>query len=313
MTAFDRPLRFAFPLQQGEDVRALQQALHRAGCFGTDADGIFGPATRDALVAFQRQAGLPPDGIADATTCTRLLACAPAAATPADWRDRLRPYLRRLQAWHGAPVGPGTRRWKLTTQGLLLQGEDTPRRTAGTPRTATAAWQHFGPAMQAAAREFGVPVELLLAIACTESGGRPNAIREEAGFTSDAATPHRVSPGLMQTLISTARAALRDDSLDRARLLDAATSLRAGAAYLRGQAIAGRNPTGFDPPLAGAAYNAGSLRASTGNAWGLVQTTYAPDRAYADMLVGFLNDAFAVLAHAPPAAETPSYAALLAQ
>lgn len=38
----------------------------------------------------------------------------------------------------------------------------------------------------------------------------------EPGFPSDAQTPHRVSPGLMQTLIATAREALGDPSLDRA-------------------------------------------------------------------------------------------------
>ena len=74
---------------------------------------------------------------------------------------------------------------------------------------------------------------LLLATACAESGGRADAVREEPGYAGDEATPQRVSPGLMQTLIGTAREALGDPSLDRARLLDPAVSLLAGAAVIR--------------------------------------------------------------------------------
>lgn len=40
---------------RGEDVRVVQTKL------GIDADGIFGPKTRDAVIAFQREHGLAPD------------------------------------------------------------------------------------------------------------------------------------------------------------------------------------------------------------------------------------------------------------
>ena len=170
--------------------------------------------------------------------------------------------------------------------------------------------------MQAAAARFGVPVELLLATACTESGGRADAVREEPGYVSDEATPQRVSPGLTQTLIGTAREALGDPSLDRARLLDPATSLLAGAALIRRQAVSGRRPTGFDPPLVCIAYNAGSLRESAAAAdcpWGLVQTRRDARHWHADSFVAFFNDGFAVLADDPPDAGTPSFSILLSE
>src|SRR5581483_3579508 len=41
----------------GDDVKALQEALTKAG-FATDADGDFGPKTLDAVKRFQRAKGL---------------------------------------------------------------------------------------------------------------------------------------------------------------------------------------------------------------------------------------------------------------
>jgi transglycosylase-like protein with SLT domain len=198
---------------------------------------------------------------------------------------------------------------------VLLDGDETPPRTPGPPRTAALAWERFRAPMQDAARRSGVPVELLLATACTESGGRADAVREEPGYVSDEATPQRVSPGLMQTLIGTAREALGDPSLDRARLLDLAVSLRAGAAVIRRQAVSGRRPTAFDPPLVCVAYNAGGLRENdaAGCPWGLAQTRRDARHWHADAFVAFFNDAAAVLADDPPDGGTPSFATLLSE
>ena len=311
----DRDLSFRFPLLRGEDVRNVQQALIRAGLLPADADGIFGPATREAVIALQGRTGLPADGILRRAAWDRLLQAAPPPARPpADWRAALLPFLPRLVVPHGPPVGRGTRRWSLTAAGVLLENEAAPRRTTGPPRTAATAWDRHGAAMQAAAQRFGVPVELLLATACTESGGRADAVRQEPGYVSEAATPQRVSAGLMQTLIGTAREALGDPSLDRARLLDPAVSLAAGAAVIRRQAVRGTPPTGFDPPLVAIAYNAGSLRPAADETWGLVQTRrHEGARAgyHADSFVAFLNDALVVLAEEPPARETPAFGELL--
>ncbi|MFM8615418.1 MAG: peptidoglycan-binding domain-containing protein, partial [Alphaproteobacteria bacterium] len=87
-----RELRLRLPLQRGDDVRAVQQALIRAGMLAGGADGIFGPATHRAVLDFQRriqarQSGpvaSPPSGVAPpATGC--------GAASGKSPRQRCRP------------------------------------------------------------------------------------------------------------------------------------------------------------------------------------------------------------------------------
>ncbi len=51
---------------KGDQVKRLQQAL------GTDADGIFGGGTEEALKEFQKQNGLAVDGIAGPATLARM-------------------------------------------------------------------------------------------------------------------------------------------------------------------------------------------------------------------------------------------------
>lgn len=50
------------------DVAALQVALRAAGTYAGTVDGLAGPETSEALVAFQERAGLVPDGIAGPRT-----------------------------------------------------------------------------------------------------------------------------------------------------------------------------------------------------------------------------------------------------
>lgn len=57
---------------KGEDVRALQEALTAAGHDTRGADGQFGPATHDALIAFQKARQLRPDAVAGAMTWAAL-------------------------------------------------------------------------------------------------------------------------------------------------------------------------------------------------------------------------------------------------
>ncbi|WPB84552.1 peptidoglycan-binding domain-containing protein [Sediminicoccus rosea] len=299
-----RPLAFRLPLMTGPEVRGAQLALIRAGALCGEADGVYGPATRDAVLGFQRREGLAADGIIGPETWARLTS-QPALRRERPWPEALRPFLSPLLAWHGPPLGRGTRRWQLTPRGIAIEGEPPPGSTP--PRLAAACWARHQAPLEAAARRFAVPVELLVATACTESGGRAEAVREEPGFTSDAATPHRVSPGLMQTLISSAREALGDPKLDRAALLDAGVSAAAGAAFIARQA----RVTGFDPPLVAIAYNAGSLRPA-GNPWGLVQTQRGNGHFHADSFCGFFNDALTLFATGPaPGADVPSFQALL--
>jgi peptidoglycan hydrolase-like protein with peptidoglycan-binding domain len=138
-----------------------------------------------------------------------------------------------------------------------------------------------------------VPVELVVACICTESRGDPQAKRLEPGAdrAQPERTPTRVSYGLMQTLLSTAREALRQPSLPLLDLLVPEVSIRAGATYIWNQG----QRTGFDPPLVAAAYNAGSLRRNDGrtNHWKLVQWPIGTAE-HVDRFCRYFNAALAI-------------------
>lgn len=57
---------------RGPDVTRLQQLLRNAGFDPGPIDGIFGPRTQAAVVAFQRSRNLTPDGIVGVNTWTAL-------------------------------------------------------------------------------------------------------------------------------------------------------------------------------------------------------------------------------------------------
>lgn len=79
------PLRASWPASPGPlsrtQIRALQGALVRAGFDAGIADGLAGPQTRRALRAFQKSAGLVPDGFVDRALFE------PAMARLADFAD----------------------------------------------------------------------------------------------------------------------------------------------------------------------------------------------------------------------------------
>lgn len=58
-----RTLRLASPLMRGEDVAALQRELRALGYLRSAPDGVFGAQTAGAVRAFQRDQGLPADGV----------------------------------------------------------------------------------------------------------------------------------------------------------------------------------------------------------------------------------------------------------
>jgi len=69
----DRFLYRRSPMLRGDDVAELQQRLSALGFDTGRVDGIFGDLTSAALGEFQRNAGLPVDGIAGAATVAELL------------------------------------------------------------------------------------------------------------------------------------------------------------------------------------------------------------------------------------------------
>jgi N-acetylmuramoyl-L-alanine amidase len=69
----DRFLYRRTPMLRGDDVAELQQRLSALGFDSGRVDGIFGDLTSAALGDFQRNIGLPVDGIAGAATVSELL------------------------------------------------------------------------------------------------------------------------------------------------------------------------------------------------------------------------------------------------
>lgn len=198
--------------------------------------------------------------------------------------------------------------WLLTARGLVVDGRLD--RSAGALVTVPRVWQMYRTLMEAAAYKYRVPVELILATACTESSGNASAIRLEPRYVSDEATPGQVSPGLMQTLISTARSTTGNAALTRADLLDAAVSIDAGTCYIDQQ----RLTTRLDPPKVACAYNAGRLclNSAPSNRWRMRQYPIGTG-AHADRFINWFNDCFAYFAEDPRriSATTPSYFRLM--
>jgi hypothetical protein len=55
-----------------DEIRVVQQVLIERGLLSGEADGVFSPATRDALISFQRQEGFQATGTIDTRTVAAL-------------------------------------------------------------------------------------------------------------------------------------------------------------------------------------------------------------------------------------------------
>lgn len=193
--------------------------------------------------------------------------------------------------------------WRLSAAGVVV-GDAPAARTPGQPATVRRVWAWFGSEIRVAALKWGVPVELIVAAMCSESGQSwqtqaqqmAGAYREEPGYLSDDATPGRVSAGCMQTLLSTARSVLARPGLTTDELFEPACSIDAGAGYIaQGVARGSALSTAYDPPLVAAAYNAGGLYldGSGFNRWHLRCYPLGTGE-YIDRFVLWFNDAMSL-------------------
>lgn len=187
--------------------------------------------------------------------------------------------------------------WQLTPRGVMVDGQ-LPR-TGGQPVTVARMWIQHGEWICESAAHYQVPVELIVATICTESHGNPRAFRHESGG--------RMSVGLMQTLIGTAREVLSDNTIDEAWLREPRNSIAAGTACIAGK----RHSSELDPPLVAAIYNAGSLRPANDNRWQFAQ--HVGGHAHVDAFVEWFNDCCAYFEALPPALDggVPSFWKLL--
>lgn len=185
--------------------------------------------------------------------------------------------------------------WRLTPDGILTGRGPVriPPREHYRLKAVPRAWRKYGALIRAAARRYGVPAELFLAIIVNESALDPKSFQTYRGYVSDRETPDRISVGLGAILIGTARYMLKDDSIDRAWLQNPANNIRTIGIYLNRQ----YRLTGFDPPKVAAAYNAGGLYRQNGrkNRWKL--RNYPLGRSvYIDLFVAVLDESMRYLA-----------------
>lgn len=223
-----------------------------------------------------------------------------------------------LREWHAR--FPGGSRWRLTPFGVEVEGLGHPR-TPGKPATMAGFVSRFRDHLFAASEQFGMPVELILATMGAEGGRLMVPVRHEPGYAvhlvpglpdgatvnylnrfwrdipvesfaeADEATPHRVSIGVMHTLISTARDSV-GRNVDRRWLLDVGNSILAGSAYIAKQKVI----TFWDPPVVGAAYNSGGVYQNNGikNRWRMRMYPIGTG-AHVDRWVAWYNDAVEVM------------------
>ncbi len=182
-----------------------------------------------------------------------------------------------VNAWHH--YGDGKIWWRLTQKGVEIKGKGVVKDEKSTKRAADI-WRKYEPMITAASEKYGVPIPAIIATISTESSGNPKSFRYEPLFykryIKDQSEwkdspyykyPRRIasSYGLVQIMYTTAhKVGFRGKPED---LYDPASNINAGAAYIASQYQIKQHK--WDPPKIACAYNAGSVRATKANEWGM--------------------------------------------
>ncbi|GAK60019.1 hypothetical protein U27_07006 [Candidatus Vecturithrix granuli] len=182
-----------------------------------------------------------------------------------------------LSDWHNYQSGKIY--WRLTVKGVEVKGQGILLNSKFTTQ-AKKIWETFRAPILAASKKHRVPVPAIIATISTESSGNPQAYRYEPAFYTRyiqnkaewknnpySASPKRISAsyGLMQIMYTTAyNVGFRGKPED---LYDPQQNLDVGCAYIASAYQVKQH--GWDPPKIACAYNAGSVRPTTENAWGM--------------------------------------------
>ncbi|MBD3304945.1 transglycosylase SLT domain-containing protein [candidate division KSB3 bacterium] len=182
-----------------------------------------------------------------------------------------------LRAWHN--YNDGSIYWRVTPQGIEIQGQGLVK-DAKYSKQAAEIWSQYQEPILSASKKHGVPVPVIIATISTESSGNAKAYRYEPLFYRryiknkpqwkenpyyDA--PRRISAsyGLMQIMYPTAyNVGFRGEPEG---LYDPLINIQAGAAYIASAYQVKHH--GWDPPKIACAYNAGSVRPTETNDWGM--------------------------------------------
>lgn len=212
----------------------------------------------------------------------------------------------------------GSRRWRVLASGEIevenrASGAGDVIRTVGEPITARTFLREHREAVEEASERFKISPAWIFGMAAIEATRKPGSYsldprcyREEKRFKSDTATPNQISPGLMQTLLSTAADMNSRYKLDieitRESLFNARNSIMLGTAYMahhvdvyaRAEMIKNKlNGHSFDFVFCIASYNAGSVRPNLTPAYPFKMRTFSATRT--ERGIRFHNDALAVL------------------
>ena len=184
---------------------------------------------------------------------------------------------KSLSVWHN--YSGGKIWWRVTKKGVAIKNKGVVKNSKYTKQV-TEIWEQYQTPILAASKKYGVPIPAIIATIFTESSGKAKAYRYEPLFyrryiknqkqwknSPYYKSPRRIaaSYGLVQVMYTTAyKIGFRGKPED---LYEPEANIDAGAAYIA-SAYQVKNHE-WDPPKIACAYNAGSVRATTKNNWGM--------------------------------------------